>query len=417
MTKFKCLPLALGILFMSSCAKENPSSDPCTNPSNSETIAVSEAIQSLENVIKMTTLTKSSLTRQFSCEDVIAIGKASLHTSTKAQGDITIPDTLMYLVNFEKNQGFAIMSATTKLREDVYCITESGSLSVSDIISAFQFISTQQDIQNSENNNIIESGIQIIPSIILSSMLYDLKYGKQDEEYSTKATGATYGPYILTKWGQGHGIWNKYTPNNYAAGCVAIATSQIMLYNRLPIDPIFDGKQCNWKDMEQVYNYYNFHQGLELAGTLEQQDQVGHFVYEIGKRHNCYIRYGEDGSGGWADGAKRTLNNYGYSNVKKFLGFGKKNQKKADECLRQGYPVYLDGTGNGSGHAWVIDGLMNDSFYHINWGWEGACDGYYTKGVFNTTDRQSIDAMIDSGDVAVNQHNYTWNYRLITYSK
>lgn len=59
---------------------------------------------------------------------------------------------------------------------------------------------------------------------------------------------------------------------------------------------------------------------------------------------------------------------------------------------------------------------MDDAYYHINWGWLGKSDGYYKKGVFSTTDRHSFDKYVDSGDTISNSYNFTWNYRLITYS-
>lgn len=51
-------------------------------------------------------------------------------------------------------------------------------------------------------------------------------------------------------------------------------------------------------------------------------------------------------SSAYADGAHRTFENYGYTDVDKHLGFGSKKQKIADKILRGGRPVYLDGYGN-----------------------------------------------------------------------
>lgn len=49
--------------------------------------------------------------------------------------------------------------------------------------------------------------------------------------------------------------------------------------------------------------------------------------------------------------------------------------------LTEGRPVYYTGQGLESGHAFVIDGYkkMNDgtTYYHVNWGWDGLCNGYY----------------------------------------
>ncbi len=49
--------------------------------------------------------------------------------------------------------------------------------------------------------------------------------------------------------------------------------------------------------------------------------------------------------------------------------------------LQAGRPVYYTGQGNTSGHAFVIDGMQaaddGTTYYHVNWGWDGMCNGYY----------------------------------------
>ena len=49
--------------------------------------------------------------------------------------------------------------------------------------------------------------------------------------------------------------------------------------------------------------------------------------------------------------------------------------------LTEGHPVYYTGQGIESGHAFVIDGFkkIDDGtvYYHVNWGWDGLCNGYY----------------------------------------
>lgn len=49
--------------------------------------------------------------------------------------------------------------------------------------------------------------------------------------------------------------------------------------------------------------------------------------------------------------------------------------------LVEGRPVYYTGQGTDSGHAFVIDGFKKaddgTTYYHVNWGWDGLCNGYY----------------------------------------
>ena len=49
--------------------------------------------------------------------------------------------------------------------------------------------------------------------------------------------------------------------------------------------------------------------------------------------------------------------------------------------LVEGRPVYYTGQGIESGHAFIIDGFKKaddgTTYYHLNWGWDGLCNGYY----------------------------------------
>ena len=41
-------------------------------------------------------------------------------------------------------------------------------------------------------------------------------------------------------------------------------------------------------------------------------------------------------------------------------------------------PIWYCGSGSGGGHAFVFDGYNNSNYFHVNWGWGGYCDEYYT---------------------------------------
>lgn len=41
-------------------------------------------------------------------------------------------------------------------------------------------------------------------------------------------------------------------------------------------------------------------------------------------------------------------------------------------------PIFYAGyTSEGSGHAFVIDGVDENNYFHVNWGWGGLCDGFF----------------------------------------
>ena len=384
---------------------------------HSDVIPIEEALSTLNAQIEQIYgLPTKSLASDY---DVSVFGENNL-PATKSEG-LDIPDTLAYIVNFSENQGFAVLSANRKLSESVYCIVENGELSNDDMIEGFNLLSDPQIKSNADD---VDLGEKTVPAFIISAMIMDL-HTDGGNEPETKAVTVQYGPFLTTKWHQ-HSPFNDQVKPGCPAGCVAVAVAQIMAYNEKSSNMTYNGHKCDWTTMKTVCPYTQ----PEYAGSGEAKIQVAAFLCELGKRHNCYIRYDTDGSGGYADGAKRTLKNYGYSNAKKHLGFGSSNQKKAIDKLKSGRPVYLEGKSKGGGHAWVIDGYRKisvatinhgtrqASYFHINWGWNGDRDGYYSCGNFDTTNGQSKDSTIDSetsldsGGVVA---NYTWNFRLVTY--
>ena len=125
-------------------------------------------------------------------------------------------------------------------------------------------------------------------------------------------------------------------------------------------------------------------------------------------------------------GAKRTLKNYGFKNVKRYCGFGFDNMEIAKQQLRGEKLVFLLGAyplSNGllknGGHAFVLDGLYSfngNCHFHINWGWNGVSDGYYVCGIFDTRKRVSSDANIDN-NYYEQSSEIGWLFRMVTYDK
>ena len=47
--------------------------------------------------------------------------------------------------------------------------------------------------------------------------------------------------------------------------------------------------------------------------------------------------------------------------------------------LRNGWPVMISSNAgkNAIGHEFICDGYDGNGYYHINWGWGGALDGFF----------------------------------------
>ena len=191
--------------------------------------------------------------------------------------------------------------------------------------------------------------------------------------------------------------WDQDTPYNYKCpsvggkksmtGCVATAAAQVMKYHNYPEEGSgtisykdgtttrtlsLDGKKFDWANMLDSYN-----------GTYNstQRDAVAFLMQAIG--YASEMEYSPD-----ASGAQSPVMVEG---VKKYFGYNEKmvmlerdnfplaqwEQLVYDNIKTVG-PVYYAGTDNiQGGHAFVCDGYSQDGFFHFNWGWGGAYDGYF----------------------------------------
>lgn len=192
-------------------------------------------------------------------------------------------------------------------------------------------------------------------------------------------------------------IWNQPNPynalcpedeagpgGNALTGCVATAMAQIMYYWRYPIhgsgqhsyyssnygtiSANFGDATYNWDAMQDAADPSNYWETAEIS-------------FHAGVGVN--MDYGPDASGAQSSTVPYALYTYfNYSNSAQYL------QKSsylitAWEAMLQseldaGHPLYYSGYSNEGGHAFVFDGYQGDNYYHINLGWGGAENGYYT---------------------------------------
>jgi hypothetical protein len=193
-------------------------------------------------------------------------------------------------------------------------------------------------------------------------------------------------PIMITSWGQGW-PFNRACPldengDRTLAGCVAIATAQIVALHRSPDS--YNGHEYLWDDIVR--------QGDFLPYETLAINSVANLVHDIGELVNT--SYGTNISTAYSDNVANALDSLGYHYEK--LNTVTFDSIKSD--IENGYPVYISGRRSGDyyGHAWVADGFVilqvniapinGDMFYrkyvHCNWGWYGAGNGYYMMGAF-----------------------------------
>lgn len=426
------LPSSILLLFACSTIDDYKmqDSDPGVSKTITQVIPPEEALDNLATL--MDGIYGSTKSMPFDARDLQVFGGVQ----TKS-GEISIPDTSVYILNFPDNSGYAVMAAQRCMTTPVFCITESGSLSASDMQEAMTMLEQQDALTRSEDetdSNFVDTGEKFAHMLITAAAVNQMNTsGKlpDDTEWTELFTYniiTKIGPLLETKWYQ-KGPFNTFRSDDAPAGCVAVAVAQILACNELSTLPY---ATFDWDLLKTVCPYNDY----TNAGTKEATAAASEFLEIVGNPSNCNISYGANGSSGNTNGAVRTFKNFGYETANKNLGFNSSDMNRVTTMLCNMLPVYTDGSNGIHGHAWVIDGLLvrdkirngsveilnsgsaevvkRENLFHINWGWNGKNDGYYERGVFDSTKRITQDEMDKNDDTVLAR--FTWDYATVTYS-
>lgn len=161
------------------------------------------------------------------------------------------------------------------------------------------------------------------------------------------------------------------------------------------------------------------------ATSIDDASAVANIMFAVGA--SVKMDYGKTSSGAYNKDALFALYNHlcydqdvsllSYSNCSDSIWHSLLQKELSD-----GRPVYYSGSSNGGGHAFVIDGMRRENeltYYHVNWGWDGLCDGYYllntlkpaiagTGGVSNANYAQNAEMII-----GIAPEDLSSNYRLL----
>jgi len=210
-------------------------------------------------------------------------------------------------------------------------------------------------------------------------------------------------PLISTLWNQDL-YFNTYCPWDIHAswgcdghvytGCVATAMSQVMNYHGHPYSGLAGTSyipqpydRITIRFSEQTYNYNAmpnrpdgyanemakliFHCGVAVQMGYTTQGSGAHSVTAMDAMKNNF-KYDH------ASLCARGL--FELDSITPWL-----NVLKSELNLRR--PLYYSAsTADQSGHAFVVDGYDEDDKFHVNWGWGGSSNGFYTISDNNQSD-------------------------------
>ena len=202
-------------------------------------------------------------------------------------------------------------------------------------------------------------------------------------------------PLLTTAWSQ-EDPYSRLTGYNYT-GCVATAVAQIMYYHRWPergkgsysYVVRSDNRTMSVDFSESVYPWdkmlpkYNTRMALANA---EACNAVALLMRDVGVSVN--MQYTPTSSGAQTFMAAKALKTY-FNYSTSMLNKSDEGAAAFTQILRKeienGFPVYMSGSvkSGGSGHAWVVDGVDKDNLFHMNFGWGGGGDGYFSVTALN----------------------------------
>lgn len=217
------------------------------------------------------------------------------------------------------------------------------------------------------------------------------------EEWNSKrffaSTKASEGKELETAlWGQGY-PYNVLCPKdysgyNYPTGCVATALAIVMRYHQWPMHGYghldsysYSGKTIEGFDLGHRYDWNNMPLQYPEGGYTETQSQeIARFVYDVCVM--CHIRFASGGSsGGFPPSFRDLCEHFGYDSRMACMNRGWFEDEAWESAVKKeidaSRPVLYSGNDSSEGHAFVVDGY-NDRYFHINYGWDGYCNGYYT---------------------------------------
>ena len=230
----------------------------------------------------------------------------------------------------------------------------------------------------------------------LTEMSHELAEAEQGRSHrAPRRAAATFTPvenFVTTTWSQDY-PFDRKTPNNYPAGCVATALAQCMNYCQWPASASFDAvyyvavkkgtKITNERKTATVNSTYNWPYKDNYKSVGRYGDNIDELLRDCG--YATYMGYAANGSGTQsyvAGTALTTCFSYPQESVK-YIMYDYFNDPDRwaqiiyDELAHRSPVYYAAADSTQGGHAFIFSGVDDNGLVYVNWGWRGNADGYY----------------------------------------
>lgn len=345
-----------------------------------------------------------------------------------------VQQKLAYIVNFEDDRGYAIISADIRIPQDVIACTVSGNLELEDeteneglivfLEGAEEYM--EESIQKGEiqkdslANEVVEKLLAENPELAkeintkasIFSILSRFEYSVTQTVYSWENIGGV-SPLTPVEWDQGS-PYNLYTKskgcggNAPYVGCVAVATAQIMQYWKYPT--YIDNYYMDWNNMgrytsklDRNYMFNNKWTDNIYYAPKTTKENIARLMERIGA--NVGMKYSCDAGSADSNDAIKWLKRIGYLGGEK-SGYDFSRVKSSLDNRRI---VYARGNSHKKKHK--ILGIKVKTTYSGGHAWN--YDGYINK-------RQRVDNHVLIKDkrtkrILSSKITTTWNYQQLVH--
>ena len=277
-----------------------------------------------------------------------------------------------YIYNDAQNKGFVIVSGTTEMGE-ILAYSNENAL---------------------DTTNLHPGLAQLLNSYKMAFKAINTNNAVETEAKKGAFFAKTVAPLLKTTWSQ-DAPYNALLGYNYT-GCVATTISQVLKYHEWPVQGMGNVSYVNTSDNHTLSGNLNLSQ-YDWANMLPNYDAP---VQATQAQRNAVAKLMKDV--GLASGMQYHPGFAVATNQGAFDAFVKHFDYQATcvyqstegpsvfaDLLRQelvdGFPFYFYGATKDykGAHAWVVDGFDDKGFFHMNFGWNGQSNGYYSLSALN----------------------------------
>ena len=233
-------------------------------------------------------------------------------------------------------------------------------------------------------------------------------------------------PLLKTRWDQ-VGYYNQLCPydsnadnDHVPAGCVATAVAQILKYYEYPQQGSGSHSINDWRwpglliaDFgNTTYDYSKMPNILHTDNT-----DVARIIFHCGIAVDMFYTY--SGSSATLSKVPNALLSYFKYRSSEYITRNEVSTKKwltlLTDNLELGEPVLYSGSGS-EGHAFVCDGYQDGNYFHFNWGWGGAYNGYFSIDSMNPGDNNFASSQTAVFNIAPLDYKYCDGTKILTDS-